>query len=586
MSMEDMSAKYERGVYPRSSLICMIDTGDHVRIAEEKAKLKTVQQGPEQPKEEIIPHKQQVELKTKFAPIVAKPGESVKIDSKPLKDTPHVEKPAIEMSSISNKHLVMYQAYRECRSTVYDTALEFLTNDLEESAVHRSVYQFSSRPHERIVGYYMIRPQPTKIGVSKQAPPTVSEQLKPIQGQLGKSAKFYVSFDGAQPIKVTWFRDGNEIKSNFRNQITTTNNNSTLHIARLENNHVGNYCVRLDNVAGTVESSANLTISGPVDKGKAPTFTTKLNDLRIAQNGPAVFSCAITGEPRPTVNWFKDGQPLPNDGRFVASETSGQYKLSLNNALPQDAGIYECVAKNAAGEARCKARLNINLIQTGKGAEAGPRYEAPRFTTQIQPLVADEGKPASFSAKYIGFPEPIIRWYRNNEPIRKSAGYEIIQSSDEAMLKIACCRQEDVAEYKVEASNPAGKASSVANLVLTPKVGRIAKTTITRGGNVTVQDKPASDAPHFVSKLSDISARQGHTVKFACEIDGDPMPTVEWLYNGKPLAASKDIKITLEGKRAVLEIARVTFNHAGDYQIVIRNPKGAAQCRARLTLSR
>ncbi|KHJ92867.1 hypothetical protein OESDEN_07232 [Oesophagostomum dentatum] len=43
----------------------------------------------------------------------------------------------------------------------------------------------------------------------------------------------------------------------------------------------------------------------------------------------------------------------------------------------------------------------------------------------------------------------------------------ITQTKDEATLKISACQQEDVAEYKIEASNPAGKASSVANLVLT-----------------------------------------------------------------------------------------------------------------------
>uniref|UniRef100_A0A158P8T2 Titin n=1 Tax=Angiostrongylus cantonensis TaxID=6313 RepID=A0A158P8T2_ANGCA len=593
-----------------------VDTGEHVRIAEEKAKLKAVQQGPEHPKEEIVPHKQQVELKAKFAPIVAKSGESVKIESKPLKDTPPVKKQPIALSSMSNKHNVMYQAYRDSRSAVSESVMELLAVELDENSVQRSMYQFSPRRRERIVSYYMFRKNIALCSLNQrrlafrnrlhrryqsnlnrfkenqenlQIKSSFLELLRLFGELLSKRLvfRFYVAFDGAAPIKVTWFKDGNEIKSNFRNQITTTNNNSTLHIGRLENSYVGKYLVRLENVAGTVETSANLTLAAPVDKGKAPDFTTKLNDLRIPQNGPAVFSCTISGEPKPTVNWFKDGQPLPNDGRFIANEANNQYKLSLNNALAQDAGVYECVAKNTAGEARrvCKARLNVNLIQTGKGAEAGPRYEAPRFTTQIQPLVADEGKPASFFAKYSGFPEPTIRWYRNNEPIRRSPRCEVTQSHDEVTLKISSCQQEDVAEYKVEASNPAGKASSVANLVLTPKVGRITKTTITKGGMIATQDKPASDAPHFLSRLSDISARQGHTVKFACDIDGNPMPTVQWLYNGKPIATSKDIKTSLEGKRAILEISRITYDHGGDYQIMIRNPKGAAQCSARLTLS-
>lgn len=49
---------------------------------------------------------------------------------------------------------------------------------------------------------------------------------------------------------------------------------------------------------------------------------------------------------------LQDGQPLPNDGRYVPSDSNGSYKLSLANTLAQDAGIYECVAKNPAGEAR------------------------------------------------------------------------------------------------------------------------------------------------------------------------------------------------------------------------------------------
>lgn len=53
---------------------------------------------------------------------------------------------------------------------------------------------------------------------------------------------------------------------------------------------------------------------------------------------------------------------------------------------------------------RCKARLNIILARTGEGAEVGPRLEAPRFQSQIQPVVVAEGAPAEFKAIYTGSP--------------------------------------------------------------------------------------------------------------------------------------------------------------------------------------
>lgn len=100
------------------------------------------------------------------------------------------------------------------------------------------------------------------------------------------------------------------------------------------------------------------------------------------------------------------------------SDAEAETVLTLADVLPTDAGVYECVAKNAAGEARCKARLNIILTTTGKGAEAGPKLEAPRFSAQITPVVGNEGANAEFRAKYTGAPEPTIRWYRNNEPVK------------------------------------------------------------------------------------------------------------------------------------------------------------------------
>lgn len=101
---------------------------------------------------------------------------------------------------------------------------------------------------------------------------------------------------------------------------------------------------------------------------------------------------------------FKDGKQLPNDERFQMANLEAETSLTIVDVLSPDAGIYECVAKNAVGEARCKARLNVNLSKTGKGVEVGPKLEAPRFSSSIKPVIGQEGCSAEFRAKYIGEP--------------------------------------------------------------------------------------------------------------------------------------------------------------------------------------
>ena len=41
----------------------------------------------------------------------------------------------------------------------------------------------------------------------------------------------------------------------------------------------------------------------------------------------------------------------------------------------------------------------------------------------------------------------------------------------------------------------------------------------------------------------------------------------------------------MEGKKAILELARVVASSAGQYACLIRNPNGAAQSQAKLTIS-
>uniref|UniRef100_A0A913I9R6 Ig-like domain-containing protein n=1 Tax=Strongyloides stercoralis TaxID=6248 RepID=A0A913I9R6_STRER len=563
-------------------------------IDETKAKLASVKQKAPIVKEKIIPHKDQVPLKTKYQPNLVKENEHVVVESKDLKQIDVKEKEAFEKVTVPNKSTLTYQAYRE-QKTFIDSpnhiSVESETYDV--ASVQRTEYIYSPRSREKTIGFTMSRPQPTKLTQSQKSPPTFTQQLKPIQGEVAKSAQFSCEFEGDQPITVVWLHNNRELKPSFETQIRTVGKKSTLELGKLKESHAGEYACRLSNVAGKCESSASLSLIAPIERGIAPNFTKGMSDVRVPQNSTTTFSCEISGKPIPTITWFKDGKQLPNDNRYKQLLENNVAKLVLDKVLPVDSGVYECVLKNVSGEARCKARLNCILTKTGKGQEAGPRLEAPKFTTQIQPIVSAENQAAEFRATFTGSPEPSVRWFRNNEPIKPGRSYEIGNSDNEAWLKFVSVHQDDVAEYKCEAVNPAGKATTVANLVLKPKYGKIAAVTRNsgkiieeKGSTVKVEGKQeVGKAPTFTNTLQPINARQGQNAKFVAEFTGTPPPTVTWCHNNKQIDDGQlNYKITTTDTSSTLEITKVNFGNSGIYTCIIRNPSGASSAETKLNL--
>nr|CAD2187171.1 unnamed protein product [Meloidogyne enterolobii] len=511
---------------------------DHVTIEEDRAKLAQPRQGPAPEIEKFVPHKDQVQIKQKFKPKETKPLEFGKVEGadKPLKDIPPVVKEEFEKSTVPSK------------------------------------------------------PQPTKITQSQKTSPILTKTLQPAQAEIGRSASFSITYSGDEPCTIKWFKNGKQIRSAFDTQIRTTPGESRLDLSKLKETHAGEYSVCVENVAGKCESSASLTVSAVPYRGVAPQFTQRVADQRVQQGQTVKLSCNITGSPRPTISWFKDGKQLPNDDRYQQADSESETALTITEALPTDGGVYECVAKNPAGECRCKSRLNLILAKTGSEAEKGPKQEAPRFVDTIKPVLGQEGANSEFRAKYTGEPEPTIRWSRNNEPIKRNDRVDFGNAEGDAWLRISGLTQEDVAEYKCEAINPVGRASTVANLVLKPASGKVigGKPGIfaIQGGAGKFGTGPvgATKSPQFLIPLNSINARQGENVKFIADIDGDPLPTVQWLFNGKQIVAGGFHLITQEDNRVSLEIKKVTPGNAGTYTCQIRNQHGAAQSEAKLSV--
>ncbi|XP_053416263.1 myosin-binding protein C, cardiac-type [Nycticebus coucang] len=100
-----------------------------------------------------------------------------------------------------------------------------------------------------------------------------------------------------------------------------------------------------------------------LDFSEAPSFTHPLVNRSVIAGYTAVLCCAVRGNPKPKISWFKNGLDLGKDARFRMFSKQGVLTLEIRKPCPFDGGIYVCRATNLQGEAQCECRLEVRVPQ-------------------------------------------------------------------------------------------------------------------------------------------------------------------------------------------------------------------------------
>ncbi|XP_077441203.1 nexilin [Vanacampus margaritifer] len=111
-------------------------------------------------------------------------------------------------------------------------------------------------------------------------------------------------------------------------------------------------------VNGSYEDDEDQARSG------APWFKKPLKNQSVVDSEPVRFTVKITGEPKPEVTWWFEGEMLQDCEDYQYIERGETYCLYLPETFPEDEGEYMCKAVNSRGTAASTCILTIESKTT------------------------------------------------------------------------------------------------------------------------------------------------------------------------------------------------------------------------------
>uniref|UniRef100_A0A672MZD8 Sidekick cell adhesion molecule 1 n=1 Tax=Sinocyclocheilus grahami TaxID=75366 RepID=A0A672MZD8_SINGR len=290
----------------------------------------------------------------------------------------------------------------------------------------------------------------------------------------------------------------------------------------------------------STEAKAYLSVLEP------PYFTSKPKRSVITEVEKTVeLHCQVKGVPTLKLEWFKDAVTLStlNNPRYKL--TSSSMVLQVRRIQPDDAGIFQCFAENAAGEIQAHTNLVVTSV-------------SPSFTTPPSDITVTDGTSAVFTCETSGAPKPAIVWRKGSQVLASGSvqmpRFTLLESGG---LQILPIMPSDAGNYTCLASNSEGLVN--ANMALTV----LSRTFI-------------STPPE------DQRVIKGTTAVLNCAASHDPRVTIRyaWKKGTKPLSVSTGGRVSM--KEGSLHISQTWSGDIGDYTCRVISPAGNDSKTARL----
>ncbi|XP_037085172.1 obscurin-like isoform X4 [Pollicipes pollicipes] len=280
-----------------------------------------------------------------------------------------------------------------------------------------------------------------------------------------------------------------------------------------------------------------------------PHFVIRLKDTEILERASVVFMVKAEGQPEPTIEFFKDGQPLAQDERVsLTRDTSGAYEMQIHRVMRSDAGLYKCVASNTAGQEECSGHITVTDDDTAVFSLLNKQQE-------IQ------------AAENTNF-----TWFKDGEEFDPAERFKVLFKDEEDTLALVFqhVSPDDAGMYTCVAATESGRISCSAELTV-------------QGAVKQLPMEP--EAPSVLEGLQNTEVSAGGSAMLECKIRGYPAVNVTWTMKGEEIKSGGRFRILYEDNETMaLIIKNVTEEDAGKISVVARNDLGACMSEAELII--